>query len=117
MIELRPATAEDLRAFAGGPAPTAKAVAGVLDGAVVALGGLAFVDGKVVAFCNVTPSIRKYPVLIHRTALRVMADARRAGHRIIYAQPDPDEKNASKWLGRLGFKPVDENGTLWRWRH
>lgn len=115
---VRPATREDVEAFRGaaGLDPTIKAVAGVVDGEVVALAGFAFVGGRVIAFCDLKPAARRFPVLIHRTARKLLDEARRDGRRLIYAEADAAEPGARRWLAALGFVPVDDDERLWQWR-
>lgn len=116
-VEVRNATKEDVERFKGSPGvgPSFKAMAGLIDGKPIAIGGLAFASGVVVAFADVTAEAKKHPVQLHRTALKVMADAKAAGHRVIYAKLDENEPTAARWLARLGFKPVDGKG-LYLWQ-
>jgi hypothetical protein len=110
---IRPATHDDLLAFYGKDriGPSFKGIAGTLDGKVVAVAGLAYVGGRVFAFCSVKDDARPYRVHIHRTAKRILDEAKRR-HRFIYADCDPNELGAAKWLARLGFEHLD--GNLWR---
>lgn len=74
-----------------------------------------FEFGVVIAFADVTDEAKKHPVRLHRAALKVLADAKAAGHRFIYAQIDNNEPTAERWLTRLGFKPVNDKGR-YRWQ-
>lgn len=112
-LTVRDATREDIASVVGDDSPlrvSFKAVAGVIDGDVVGVGGVAFVKGRVIAFCELKPEMRAYKVRMHKEALRVIADAK-SRHRIIYAQASEKEPTAVRWLTRLGFKLHE--GTLY----
>jgi hypothetical protein len=90
--------------------------AGELDGEIVALGGLAFSKGRWFAFCDLKPEARQFKMTIMRVAKRVLEDARERNIRFIYAEADPDEPKAVRWMQSLGFKPDERSGILYRWR-
>ena len=92
-----------------GAGPTIKGIAALLDGRVIAIAGFRLVQGKVwVVFCDLTDEARPLKVTMHRTALKLMAEAK-TQHRRILAVCDEREPTAPRWLKRLGFEP-DENG-------
>lgn len=115
-VSIVPLDHSHLVAFYGdkGRGPTVKGVAAFVDGRLVAVGGLAIVSGKVVAFCDLKPEARPFKAAIHRTALRVLDQARRH-HRRIVAICDETEPGAPKWLAKLGFRENHEGE--WEWRH
>lgn len=114
-VVVRPATREDFAAFDGRtPEHTAWAVAGVVDGRVIGLGGFMRRQGWLFAFCDLTPEARKYKVTMVKTARRILDEARKSGRRYIYAIADPDEPGAERWLQSLGFEPVGEGMFKWR---
>lgn len=115
VVEVRPATRADLAGFYEKDAigPSFKAIAGTVDGKVVAVAGLAFVRGRPVAFCDMKDEARRYKLLIHKTARRVIDDAKRR-HRFIYAEADENEPSAARWLTALGFEQYE--GSIFRWR-
>jgi hypothetical protein len=82
------------------------------EGRLIGIGGLAFVDGRVVAFSDLCASARRRKRSLHRVALRAMAEARASGHRLIHAEAG--EATSGRWLRRLGF--AHEGGTLHVWR-
>ena len=114
-IEVRPTVAADLPALTSEPLPfRIKALTAVQDGAIIGIGGIGFTPaGDVVAFAELTPAERTAKVTLHRTARRVLAEARAAGIREIIASADPTFAAAQRWLARLGFTPI--GGRLWRW--
>jgi len=93
-----------------------KALAGFVGGELVAIAGLALSRGRVVAFADLKPEAKQHRFALHRAAVRVMADARRQGHKVIFATPDLNEPTARRWLQRLGFSPVDDEGKIWLWQ-
>jgi hypothetical protein len=112
---IRPATRDDIERFKGDRdlGPSVKALVGEVDGNLIALGGLAYSAGKVVAFLDLKPEARKYKKSMHRAALQVMQMARAGGHRYVYASADPEEPSAERWLARLGFDQVGDGKFRW----
>jgi len=103
---IRPATAADLIAFYGRPPPASvRALVAILDGRPVGVGGLKYeggADGEtlLVAFSDLRPELRAYPVAIMRAARRVVASMQ---GRPAIALADPAEPGAPAFLARLGF--------------
>jgi hypothetical protein len=96
---------------------TADAVAATIDGQLVAVGGLAIVSGVATAFLDVKDEARDFPILMHRTAMRILARAKASGRRHIYAAYDPTDERAVRWLVRLGFRPVeDSEAAVMKWQ-
>ena len=115
-LVVRRATAEDIDAFSAMPnKPTCRAMAGEIDGRIVALGGLALIAGRWHAFCDLTPEVRNHKIAIARTAQRLIAEARRDGVRFIYAEADPNEPGAIAWMTRLGFHLDPRSQHFYRW--
>lgn len=113
---IRPATREDVDQFSPGHAkPTVRAFVGEVDGKIIGIGGLARVDGRWFAFCDLSPAARAYKLSIVRLGRRIMADARKMGLAFVYAEPDLTEPNAKRWLASLGFEPT-ESPRLWKWQ-
>lgn len=112
--EIIPLTHEHMREWFGdiGGVPTIKGIAGFVDGKLVAVAGFRIFRGEVLAFCGLKDEARPFKVAMHRTAVRLMDEAKRRHKRII-AQCDPDEPTAPAWLRRLGFR--HEEGELWVW--
>lgn len=92
-----------------------KAIVGLIDDEPVAVAGIAFQGGKVFAFCNLDERAKRFPVLMHKTALKILNDASDAGHRYIFATVG-SEPTARTWLRRLGFEPVDGDETVMLWQ-
>lgn len=115
MPEIVPLTHEHLEAWYGhdGRAPTVKGIAGFVDGKLVAVAGFWLNKGVVIAFCSLKHEARPYKLLIHRTALKLFAEAKQRHKRII-AVCDANEPTAPNWLRRLGFR--HEEGDIWSWQ-
>ena len=52
---------------------------------------------------------------IAKAAKRAMQEANRRGIRFIYAQTDPNELGAERWLKSLGFRVDPRTPSLYRW--
>ncbi len=102
----RPATAADLIAFYGRPPPASvRALVAILDGRPVGVAGIKYERGAdggklLVAFSDMGPELRAYPVAVMRAARRTMALLR---GRPVIALASPAEPNAPAFLARLGF--------------
>lgn len=113
---VRPATREDIDRFSDmSGKPTIKAFVGEVDGEIVALGGLAFAKGRWFAFCDLLDGARAHKMSIARTAKRVFAEAKAQGIKYVYAEADPNEPGAVRWLTSLGFEPDPRTVYLYRW--
>jgi hypothetical protein len=78
---------------------------------LVGVAGIGYLGaGRVFAFAHLSEECRKRPVQLHRQAKRFLADAERAGARVITAKADPSVPAAGRWLERLGFKPGEYLG-------
>lgn len=114
---IRWATKADIDAFTNLPSyPTIKALVAEMDGRIIGLAGLAFSQGRWVAFCDLSDDMRKYRYVIARSAKRLFEQARRDGIRFIYAEADLNEKGSVRWLTSLGFEIDPRGGRLYRWR-
>ena len=87
---------------------TSDAIAATVDGRLVAVGGLAIVSGVPTGFLDVKDEARRWPVLMHKTALALLAKAKADGRRRVLAAYDPTDARAIRWLIRLGFRPVED---------
>lgn len=96
-----------------GRGPSVKGVAAYVEGKLVAVAGLFYMPGHVVAFCDLKDEARPYKMLIGLTAARVIREAKQR-HKRILAMIDRKEPTAETWLTRLGF--THEHGDLWIWR-
>jgi len=121
-VVVRRATPAEIAALApGDDRPTMKAWVGVIPGAspgterIVGFGGLAFRQGRWIAFCELSDEARRHKRAIVRAGRDVMDAARRDGHCFVYAQADADEPMARRWLESLGFQPDNKTG-LYRWQ-
>lgn len=114
-VTIRPATADDIARFYKGRYPfTATAIVGVVRGRIIGCGGVGQVDGRLVAFCNLKPSARRYKISLVKAAIGIIAEAKAGGAKYIWAEADPREPGAVRWLASLGFKPTT-HPRLFRW--
>jgi len=120
LFAIRPTTRADCEAFYGKALPyRIKAYSGLIDGEVVAIGGLGFPpEGPAIGFADLKDIARQWPyaVELHRFARRVIAEAKAAGVPRIVAKADTSIEAAARWLERLGFEPLNGEGTLFIWR-
>jgi hypothetical protein len=116
-MNVRVATREDIDAFSDlKNKPTVKAWVGEVDGQIVAIGGLALINGRWHGFCDLREPARKHKFTIARTAKRIMDEAREMGVRFVYADMDTNEPTALRWLTSLGFEPDPRTLIYYRWR-
>lgn len=116
-IIIRNATAEDINAYSAmAEKPTIKAMALIVDGEVLGLGGVAMIAGRWLGFVDLKDEARQYKTTIARAAIRFLADLRRDGVRYIYVQRDESEPRAGIWLASLGFETDSRTPHLLRWR-
>ena len=120
MFAIRPTTRADCEAFYGKALPyRIKAYTGLIDDEVVAIGGLGFPpEGPAIGFADLKDIARQWPyaVELHRFARKVIAEAKAAGVPRIVAKADTSIEAAARWLRRLGFEPLNGEGTLFIWR-
>ena len=113
---IRPATGDDIEAFSKlRNKPTIMAWVGDIDGRIVGIAGFARTGGRWYGFCDMHDEARPYKMKIARAAKRAMQEANRRGIRFIYAQTDPNELGAERWLKSLGFRVDPRTPSLYRW--
>lgn len=114
---VRIATREDIEAFSPmRNKPSLKALCLEVDGKIIALGGYAFVKGRYFGFCDLHDEARQYKMHIARAAKRFLKAARDEGIKFIYAEADPEEPGAVRWLTSLGFAVDPRTAHLFRWK-
>lgn len=105
-VELVPTVAADFVAVDGHPNIRTRSVTAKIDGKVVGVGGIGYVqDGSVVCFAFISEELRKHKMALHKAGLKVIADAKRDGIKRLIAEASPHSA-AVRWLERYGFKPV-----------
>lgn len=106
-VVVRPAQPEDFLALASRLPPVrVRGYAGIEDGRVIAVGGVAHVgDGVFQAFFDTADpdAPKRYPVTLCRAAVRVLRDARAAGIPRVVAFAQEGVEGAERFLLRLGF--------------
>lgn len=110
------ATAADVRAFYGGPAPfTLRAYVALLDGKPVALGGISYRDGLVLAFMEIKDEMRPYKFSIGKFAAKLPELFGQGVPGMAIA--DPNEPTADRLLRWLGFKFIAscDDGEIYEW--
>lgn len=115
----RPTTAADLDRAGYTLAFRSRAVTALLGDEVLAIGGMAFLPGgKRLAFVNLTDEARRFPVTLHKTAVRFFEDARARGINSILAIADKTVEASDRWLERLGFRFLKEieGKRVYQWR-
>lgn len=116
-VEIVPATPADFAALAERSESTPRAppmrvvaLAAKVEGRVVGIGGIAFYkNGQNVAFADITDEARKYGPAIHRAGRAAISLAKSRGIKRLVAIGESNPAS-SRWLIRLGFRPVDIDG-------
>ena len=104
MIEVRPSTVADLVAHCGSLPPVrVRAYTGLLDGEVIAIGGVAYLpNGAVLMFLDAQDVTReRAKVSLYKAAKKVIEDCKRRGVTQINAMPQVDIEAAERFLARL----------------
>jgi hypothetical protein len=115
---LRPATRDDLIALQGKlPEHTMRAHVAEVDGKVLAVGGVYYVNGTTVAFSYLADEIRGHRKSIMRAAKFAMEKIA-ALPGPVYALCSRDEATAPQFLARLGFEffAPSNNGDIYKLR-
>jgi len=120
----RPASRADILAFSSVVKwPTAKAWIGEIDGEAVALGGLALMKGRWIAFLDVTDKGRDYlgkslgvKVALIRAIHEGLAEAKAMGVRFLYAEADTQFPKACEMIEKMGFHLDPRSNYLYRWK-
>lgn len=115
MVEVRPSTVDDLIEHCGGlPAFRIRAYTGLIDGEVVAIGGVAYLpNGVGLAFLDAQDVTRERAKLtLYKTAKRVIEDCKSRGVTRINARPSLDIEAAERFLKRLGFHLTDPEARI-----
>jgi hypothetical protein len=114
-IEVRQVTRADLDLFyTEVKYPTVTGFVAYLDGTPVALGGLAFAGGLVIAFLDIRNEARPYK--LHLMAkMKSFMDRAKEMHRVIFAIPAEDEPTSHKLLKTMGFSPPEDYDGGWVW--
>lgn len=113
-VEIRPATRDELMRELGAVNFTVRAIIAEDGGQFLGLGGLVFIRGQVIGFCELTPEALRRPVTLFKVARAFLLEAGRSGHRHIFSLPEPGKIRARPWLERLGFQDIG-NGVM-RWQ-
>ena len=113
-VAFRPATAADFAALFDRPVPhRTRAIAAEVDGELLAVGGITYRPDGVFAFAQFTPAFKLFPVAVHRAGVAGMALIRAAGVPVVFAEAQPGNPAAERWLERFGF---ELEGAVFVWR-
>jgi hypothetical protein len=113
---IRQATRADVASYAPDKcAPTFRGLVMELNGEIIGIAGIALINGRHKAFCDLKPEARQYKFRIARAARRFFAELRRDNIRFIYADRDVSEPRSLEWLTSLGFELDPRSLTLYRW--
>jgi len=85
-------------------------------GRVCAVGGVARRDGRRIAFADLDDVARRHPVVVGRAARRFLHAVEPGRYGMIFAEADPAEPGAVRWLTSLGFQPVADRRGVYRWQ-
>lgn len=111
-VEFRRATSEDVFEFFGGyPPARMRGFVGVLDGKVVAVGGVYYHAGSLVAFSDLKPEIRKHKKALAK-GCRMLVKFFEELNVPVYALASQSEPTAPYLLAKLGFKPTGQVTSL-----
>ena len=78
-----------------------------LDGKILGLGGLAFLSTETTGiYLLLFDGYEKFPITLHKAALKVLNMAREMGIKKLVSLADQDFPNAERWHERLGFIPT-----------
>ena len=104
-VQLRPTIAADLAEVIDIPLPhRIRAVTAELDGRVLGVGGIGFrPDGTVFAFMAANDAFRNYPAAVHRAGIAGMRLIRECGAPVVFAEAQPGNPAAERWLLHFGF--------------
>lgn len=118
-VSFRPTVAADLPRIVDKPLPhRIRAITALLDGEVIGIGGLGYrPDGTAIAFAEISDTLRKYPLAVHRAGLLGMALIEASGVPMVIAEAQPGNAAAERWLKHFGFEPIElcsRKAFVWR---
>ena len=118
-VSFRPTVAADLPYMIDKPLPhRIRAITAVLDGEVIGIGGLGYrPDSTTIAFAEISDTLRKYPLAVHRAGRMGMALIKASGVPLVISEAQPNNPAAERWLKHFGFEPTELCGRkafVWR---
>ena len=117
-VQMRPATAEDIAHFSDMEVtPTIRGWVAEQDGELLGIAGFARARGRWWAFFDITDKLRAHKKFIVKSGKKFIEEAQRQGVRYLYAEADPNEPLAVRWMESLGFELDRRSGTLYRWKN
>ncbi len=109
---IRFATAADFATFDELPGPTVRAVAVEVDGEVKAIGGIAYLPGRNLAFMQSKDGI--LPLSLMRATKKAMAEILATTKQPIMAERDESIPSSGRYLEHLGFEHMRDNLYTWK---
>lgn len=83
------------------------------DGQVIALGGIARIGGRWLAFTDFKPEARKHKITLARAARKFFDELE--GIKFVYAGQDEKEPTSLRLMTWLGFSLDPKTNKLYRW--
>ena len=115
--EIRASKATDFEEYYGEKLSCSiKGLTAVINDKIVGMAGIAYHKAGMMAFSKLDDEMKKYPVLIMKTAVRFRQLCSNTKGSI-YAIACPKEKTAKNFLSRIGFVYIctNEDGDLYKW--
>jgi hypothetical protein len=116
--KVRAATAQDVAFFYANDMPkvSIRAVVVEANGEPVVIGGVSHSHGAYVAFMNMKPGAEHYAVGIMKAVRLAVANIFIKYRTPIYAYRDFNLKSSGRFLERVGFVPLTEDGEIYVWQ-
>lgn len=111
MVEIRPATRDDMIAHYGAVPASMRAIVAVADGELLGIAGLRYTSHGMIAFSEMRPGAERFPVSTMKCARHLVRLIEQC-HAPVYAVAGND-KTAPKFLARLGFIPTTSGAYVW----
>lgn len=109
---IRFATYADFAQFDEPPRPTVRAVAVEVDGSVVAIGGVAYLPGRNLAFMQAKTGAPSLSIM--RASRKAMIEILSKTKPPIIAERDVTIESSERYLLHLGFEHMHDNLYLWK---
>ncbi len=109
---IRFATLDDFVKFDEPPGPTVRAVAVEVDGEVLAIGGIAYLPGRNLAFMQSKPGIPA--TTLFKATRKALQEILSQTKPPIIAERDESIESSGRYLERFGFEHMQGNLYIWK---